>query len=239
MSPEFYSRWKFHQKIGIFVLAVMQAFFSCVLISFNLFSIEGIVMIISFAIYMTFVVTLKLYDLYSRRVYDLIRVEAGVAIAIGLVASAVLFVQEGSSASIHAVFECLLTIVIYILWLNIMKFWLKRHFCPREYVCVGEGNDSTSELMDLNHLDRNIFSSGKYFKSDDLQGITGYMQLFKIGFMVIAHVSLDTYRNMLGICHNYKAMAFLTEKPLLPEYEGSIREVYIGGRKLWLYLPQN
>ena len=46
-------------------------------------------------------------------------------------------------------------------------------------------------------------------------------------------------RNLLNICHKFNAMAFLTEKPQLPEYENSIREVYVGGRELWLYLPLN
>ena len=239
MSLEFYSRWRFHHKIGILMLAAMQAFFSCLFLRFNPFSIKGIVLIVSSIIYMALIVMLKLYDLYSRNSYNLIKTVALIAAALGLVAAVVLCITEGVSAIPFAIVECFLTIVIYVLWMRIMKLWLKRHFCPHQYVCVADDDNYSGDLMKLDSLDGNIFSSGRYFSSDDDQGITDYMQLFKVGIMAIASVPLDTYRNMLNICHKFNAMAFLTEKPQLPEYESSIREVYIGGRKLWLYLPLN
>ena len=239
MSPEFYSRWKFHHKLGILMLAVMQAFFSCLFLRFNLLSIKGIVLMVSYAIYMALIVMLKLYDLYSRNVYNLIRIEAALAAALGLASAAILGITEGVSAILFTIVECFLTIVIYVLWIRIMRLWLKRHFCPHQYVCVADDDNYSGDLMKLDTLDGNIFSSGKYFNSDDDQDITDYMQLFKVGVMAIANVPLDTYRNLLNICHKFNAMAFLTEKPQLPEYENSIREVYVGGRELWLYLPLN
>lgn len=239
MSPEFYSRWKFHHKIGILMLAVMQAFFSCLFLRFNIFSIKGIVLIVSIIIYMVLIVMLKLYDLYSKKTKVLIRKEAAVAAALGLGAAIVLSITEGVSVIPFVIVECLLTIVIYVLWTRIMRLWLKRHFCPHQYVCVADDDNYSGDLMKLDALDGNIFSSGKYFNSEDEQDITDYMQLFRVGVMAIASVPLDTYRNMLNICHKFNAMAFLTEKPQLPEYDNNIREVYVGGRKLWLYLPLN
>ena len=239
MSPEFYSRWKFHHKLGILMLAVMQAFFSYLFLRFNLLSIKGIVLTISVIIYMALIVGLKLCDLYSRNSYDLIRIEVLIAAALGLVSAIVLCITEGVGAIPFVIAECLLTIVIYVLWIHIMKLWLRRHFCPHQYVCVADDDNYSGDLMELDSLDGNIFSLGKYFNSEDDQDITDYMQLFRVGVMAIASVPLDTYINMLNICHKFNAMAFLTEKPQLPEYENSIREVYVGGRKLWLYLPLN
>ena len=239
MSPEFYSRWKFHHKLGILMLALMQAFFSCLFLRFNLISIKSAVLILSFGIYMALIVVLRLHDLYSRNSYNLIKTEALLAVALGLMSAAVLCITEGVSAIPFVIVEFLLTIVIYVLWMRIMRFWLKRHFCPHQYVCVADDDTYSGDLLELDSLDGNIFSSGRYFNSDDDQGITDYMQLFKVGIMTIANVPLDTYRKMLNICHKFNAMAFLTEKPQLPEYESNIREVYVGGRKLWLYLPLN
>ena len=239
MSPEFYSRWKFHHRLGIFMLAVMQAFFSCLFLRFNLISIKGAVLMLSFVIYMALIVGLKLYDLYSKNSYNLIKTEALIAVALGLASVVILCITDGVSAIPLVMAECLLTIVIYVLWMRIMRFWLKWDFCPHQYVCVADDDNYSGDLMELDSLDGNIFSSGKFFNSDDDQDITDYMQLFKVGIMAIARVPLDTYRNMLNICHKFNAMAFLTEKPQLPEYESNIREVYVGGRKLWLYLPLN
>lgn len=239
MSPEFYSRWKFHHKLGILMLAVMQAFFSCLFLRFNLLSIKGIVLMVSYAIYMALIVMLKLYDLYSRDVCNLIRIEAVLAAALGLASAVILCITEGVSAVPFVMVECLLTIILFVLWMHIMRLWLKRHFCPHQYVCVADDDNYSGDLMKLDALDGNIFSSGKYFNSEDEQDITDYMQLFRVGVMAIASVPLDTYRSMLSICQKFNAMAFLTEKPQLPEYERNIREVYVGGRKLWLYLPLN
>ena len=239
MSPEFYSRWKFHYKLGFLMLAVMQAFFSCLFLRFNLLSIKGAVLLLSFVVYMALIVTLKLHDLYSRNSYSLIKTEVLLVVALGLAFAVILCITEGVSAIPFVMVECLLTIIIYVLWMRIMRLWLKRHFCPHQYVCVADDDNYSGDFMELDSLDGNIFSSAKYFNSDDDQDITDYMQLFKVGIMAITSVSLDTYRNMLNICHKFNAMAFLTEKPQLPEYESSIREVYIGGRKLWLYLPLN
>lgn len=239
MSPEFFSRWKFHQRAGIIALAVMQAFISCVLIKFNIFSIRGIVLAIYIAVYMAFIVAFKLSDLYSRNIPSLIRIDSILAAVVCMVMAIVLFFAEGASALIYAIFECVLTIAVYVLWMRLMKLWLKRQFCPREYVCVGDDDGNASELLELKRLDSSIFSTGKFFRSEDNQDITDYMKMFRIGIMVISKVSQDTYKNMLEICHKFNAMAFLTEKPGLQEYESSIREVHVGGRTLWLYLPQN
>ncbi len=219
------------------MLAAMQAFFSCLFIRFNLISAKGIVLAISFAIYMALIVVVKLYDLYSRKAKTLIRTEAVIAVALGVVAGIILQITEGASAIPFVILECLLTVIVYIIWMRIMKLWFKRHFCPHTYVCIGDNDYEIGGLMEMNRLDSNIFSSGKYFESGDEQGVIEYMELFKVGIMVLSDVSQDIYRNMLGICYRLNAMAFMIEKPQLPEYESSIREVYIGDRKLWLYLP--
>lgn len=221
------------------MLAVMQAFFSYLFLRFNLLSIKGAVLLLSFVVYMALIVTLKLHNLYSRNSYSLIKTEALLAVALGLAFAVILCITEGVSAIPFIMVECLLTIILYVLWMHIMRLWLRRHFCPHQYVCVADDNNYSGDLMKLDSLDGNIFSSGRFFNSDDDQGITDYMQLFKVGVMAIASVPLDTYRSMLSICQKFNAMAFLTEKPQLPEYESNIREVYVGGRKLWLYLPLN
>ena len=239
MSHEFFSRWKLHQKLGILVLAGIQAFFSYLLLGFDMSLIKGIVLLVCFAIYMTLIVILKLYDLYSRKSYELMGTQAVTAIALGLAAMLAMYIFEGAGSVTFVIVECLLTIVIYALWMLIMRLWFKRHFCPHEYVCVGDGDSDASELMKLEKLDGAVFSKGTYFKAADDKDISGYMEMFRVGIMVISKVNRDTCSNMLSICRRFNAMAFLAEKPELLEYESNIREVYIGGRKLWLYLPQN
>ena len=239
MSPEFYSRWRFHQKLGILVLTGMQAFVSFLFLKSNIASIKGLVLVIYIAVYIAMIVKLKLNDLYSRRACELVRAEAVLAISLGLITGIALSLVDVIGAVSFAIIEILTSIVIYICWLHFMKFWLRRHFCPHEYICVSDDDGSTDGFMELNQLDGNIFSAGRHFKSTDRESIIDYMGLFRVGIMAISKVSVDTYSNMLSICNRFNAMAFMTEKPQLPEYESNIREVYIGGRKLWLYLPQN
>ncbi len=237
MSPEFYSRWKFHQKLGTLVLTGMQAFFSFLFMKLNIASVKGIILVIYIAVYIAMIVKLRLNDLYSRRFRKLIRAEAVLAISLGLIVGIVSCLTGVIGAASFTIIEILASIIIYILWLFFMKFWLKRHFCPHTYVCIGDNHSGTGGLMEMDQLDGNIFSSGKYFDPGDEQGLIEYMELFKVGIMVLSDFSQDIYRNMLGICHRLNAMAFMIEKPQLPEYESNIREVYIGDRKLWLYLP--
>ena len=239
MSPEFFNRWSFHQKIGILALLLMEALFSCLLIRFDLLSVQGFVLASYVAVYMALIVKLRLYDLYGKSKRDLIRLESALATALGVIAAIVMFIAEGAYSIPLVLCECLLTIATYVLWMNGMKRWIRREFGPHEYICVGNDDDSPEELMNLNKADGNIFSSGKYFKAVDGLEILDYMKLFRIGIMVITGLSADTCRDMLRICQRCNAMAFFVEKPNPAEYQGDIREVYIGGRKLWLYLPQN
>ena len=239
MSPEFFNRWSFHQKIGILALLLMEALFSYLLIRFDLLSVRGFVFTFYIAAYMVLIVMIRLYDLYGRSTSDLIRFEAILAAALGIIAAIALFIAEGTYSIPLALLESLLSIAIYLLWMIGMKRWIRREFGPHEYICVGNDDDSPEELMNLNKADGNIFSSGKYFKAADGLEILDYMKLFRIGIMVITGLSADTCRDMLRICQRCNAMAFFVEKPNLAEYQGDIREVYIGGRKLWMYLPQN
>ena len=92
MSPEFFYRWSFHQKIGILALLLMEALFSCLLIRFDLLSVRGFVFTFYIAAYMVLIVMIRLYDLYGRSTRDLIRFEAILAAALGIIAAIALFI---------------------------------------------------------------------------------------------------------------------------------------------------